>query len=43
VFPGGMSRQDKYWAPVNRVDNAYGDRNLVCICPTPDEYRDAAA
>ncbi|MBI2396669.1 MAG: aminomethyl-transferring glycine dehydrogenase [Xanthomonadales bacterium] len=43
VFPGQMSRQDKYWAPVNRVDNAYGDRNLVCICPTPDEYRDEAA
>jgi len=43
VFPGGMSRQDKYWSPVNRVDNAYGDRNLVCICPTPDEYRDTAA
>jgi len=43
VFPGGMSRQDKYWSPVNRVDNAYGDRNLVCICPTPDEYRDEAA
>ncbi len=43
VFPGGMSRQDKYWSPVNRVDNVYGDRNLICICPTPDEYRDEAA
>jgi glycine cleavage system P protein (glycine dehydrogenase) len=29
-FPAASSRQDKYWCPVNRVDNAYGDRNLVC-------------
>jgi glycine dehydrogenase len=43
VFPAGVSRNDKYWAPVGRVDNVYGDRNLVCICPTPDEYRDEAA
>ena len=40
VFPKGSSRQDKYWAPVNRVDNVFGDRNLICICPSPDEYRD---
>ncbi len=43
VFPAGSSRQDKYWSPVGRVDNVYGDRNLVCICPTPDEYRDDEA
>jgi len=43
VFPYGVSRQDKYWAPVGRVDNVHGDRNLVCICPTPDAYRDKAA
>ena len=43
VFPTGVSRTDKYWCPVGRVDNVYGDRNLVCICPTPDEYRDEAA
>jgi len=43
VFPNGVSRQDKYWAPVGRVDNVHGDRNLVCICPTPDAYRDEAA
>ncbi len=29
-FPAGAFRVDKYWPPVNRVDNAYGDRNLVC-------------
>jgi len=32
-FPEGSSRTDKYWAPVNRIDNAYGDRNLFCVCP----------
>ena len=43
VFPKGSSRQDKYWAPVSRVDNVYGDRNLICICPSPEEYRDDEA
>ncbi len=32
-FPTGSSRTDKYWPAVNRIDNAYGDRNLFCICP----------
>jgi glycine dehydrogenase len=43
VFPAGSSCQDKYSSPVNRVDNAHGDRNLVCICPSPDEDREVAA
>ena len=43
VFPAGIRREDKYWCPVNRVDNVYGDRNLICLCPSPEEYRDAAA
>lgn len=33
-FPAGAFRVDKYWPPVNRVDNVYGDRNLVCSCLT---------
>jgi glycine dehydrogenase len=41
-FPPGAFRVDKYWPPVNRVDNAYGDRNLVCICPPMEDYTDAA-
>ena len=41
-FPPGAFRVDKYWAPVNRVDNVYGDRNLVCICPPLEEYVEAA-
>ncbi|CAA9334899.1 MAG: Glycine dehydrogenase [decarboxylating] (glycine cleavage system P protein) [uncultured Nocardioidaceae bacterium] len=32
VFPGGVD-PDKYWPPVARIDQAYGDRNLVCACP----------
>ena len=39
-FPPGAFRVDKYWPPVGRVDNAYGDRNLVCACP-PWEGTDA--
>jgi glycine dehydrogenase len=41
-YPPGAFRVDKYWAPVNRVDNAWGDRNLVCSCPPVESYRDAA-
>ncbi|WP_430910922.1 aminomethyl-transferring glycine dehydrogenase [Methylobacterium sp. sgz302541] len=37
-FPAGSLGIDKYWPPVNRVDNAYGDRNLMCSCPPPDAY-----
>lgn len=32
VFPSDFTRARKYWAPVNRVDNDYGDRNLFCAC-----------
>ena len=39
-YPPGAFRVDKYWSPVNRVDNAYGDRNLVCTCPPLDAYQD---
>jgi len=41
-FPPGAFRVDKYWPPVNRVDNVYGDRNLVCSCPPLDTYKEAA-
>ncbi|SFR01973.1 aminomethyl-transferring glycine dehydrogenase [Poseidonocella sedimentorum] len=41
-FPPGAFRVDKYWPPVNRVDNAYGDRNLICTCPPMEDYADAA-
>lgn len=41
-YPAGAFRVDKYWPPVNRVDNAYGDRHLVCTCPPLEDYLDAA-
>ncbi len=41
-FPAGSSRTDKYWSPVGRVDNVYGDRNLVCSCPPVTDYAEAA-
>ena len=41
-FPPGAFRVDKYWPPVGRVDNVYGDRNLICICPPVESYMDAA-
>lgn len=41
-FPPGAFRIDKYWPPVNRVDNVYGDRNLVCSCPPLEAYQEAA-
>jgi glycine dehydrogenase len=41
-FPAGTSRSDKYWSPVGRVDNVYGDRNLVCSCPPVTDYAQAA-
>jgi glycine dehydrogenase len=41
-YPSGAFRIDKYWAPVNRVNNVYGDRNLVCSCPPITDYLEAA-
>ena len=41
-FPPGAFRVDKYWPPVGRVDNVYGDRNLICICPPLESYLTAA-
>ena len=37
VFPNDQVRANKFWPPVGRVDNAWGDRNLVCACPTVEE------
>ncbi len=43
AYPSNFLRQIKYWPPVARVDNVYGDKNLVCSCPSIDEYKDTAA
>ncbi|MFD3684877.1 aminomethyl-transferring glycine dehydrogenase [Nocardiopsis sp. NPDC058631] len=38
VYPLPSLRTDKYWPPVGRIDQAYGDRNLVCSCPPPEAF-----
>lgn len=38
VFPAPWTRESKFWPPVRRVNNAYGDRNLVCACPPLEAY-----
>jgi glycine dehydrogenase len=45
AYPGGRgagsvldTRRAKYWPPVRRIDQAYGDRNLVCACPSPEAF-----
>ena len=43
AYPSEYLKTIKYWPPVARVDNVYGDKNLVCSCPSIDEYKDTAA
>ncbi|MFH1319997.1 MAG: aminomethyl-transferring glycine dehydrogenase [Bacteroidota bacterium] len=38
VYPLEWTRENKYWSPVSRIDNAFGDRNLVCCCPAFENY-----
>jgi len=38
AFPNKFSLHSKYWVPVSRIDDAYGDRNLICSCPPLEEY-----
>jgi glycine dehydrogenase len=38
VYPVAYLKEFKYWVPVRRVDNAFGDRNLVCSCPSVESY-----
>ena len=39
-FPVKGLRENKYWPPVARIDNVYGDRNVVCACPPIEAYVD---
>ena len=41
-FPLKFVNADKYWPPVARVDNVFGDRHLVCTCPPLESYLEAA-
>ena len=38
AYPIETLYENKYWPPVGRVDNVYGDRNLVCSCPSMEDY-----
>ena len=40
AYPLGGDPRAKYWPPVRRIDQAYGDRNLVCACPPPEAFED---
>jgi len=40
VYPLRSLIRQKYWPPVRRIDNAYGDRNLVCACPPIEAFAD---
>ncbi|MGK5441219.1 aminomethyl-transferring glycine dehydrogenase [Micromonospora sp. URMC 105] len=40
AYPAGVDRAGKYWPPVRRIDGAYGDRNLVCSCPSPEAFEE---
>ena len=43
AYPAAWTRDFKFWPHVRRVDNAYGDRNLMCACPPIDHYEDGTA
>ena len=38
AFPTAATREHKFWPPVGRIDNAFGDRHLVCTCTPVEEY-----
>ncbi|GAA5802164.1 glycine dehydrogenase [Helicostylum pulchrum] len=40
AFPMPYLREKKFWPSISRIDDAYGDRNLMCTCPSPEEYMD---
>ena len=42
VFPLPFVKANKFWPSVGRIDNPYGDRNLVCACPPMDDYAEPA-
>ncbi|WP_395344691.1 aminomethyl-transferring glycine dehydrogenase [Ningiella sp. W23] len=40
AYPVAAVARDKFWPTVNRIDDVFGDRNLICSCPDLDSYRD---
>ena len=43
AYPASFLKQNKFWPPVGRVDNVYGDKNIFCTCPSMDEFKEDAA
>ena len=41
VYPVESLKENKYWVPVRRIDDAFGDRNLICTCPSVESYVEA--
>ena len=39
VYPVAVVAENKFWPSVNRIDDVYGDRNLMCSCPAVESYR----
>jgi glycine dehydrogenase len=40
AYPHSYLQNNKYWSPVARIDNVYGDRNLFCVCPPIEDYEE---
>ncbi len=43
AYPAEYLKTNKFWAPIARVDNVYGDKKLFCSCPAMDEFKNSAA
>ena len=43
AYPAKFLKKNKFWPPVARVDNVYGDKNIFCTCPSMDEFKEDAA
>ena len=43
AYPSKYLKANKFWPPVSRVDNVYGDKNIFCTCPSMDEFKEDAA
>jgi len=43
AYPAKFLKLNKFWPPVARVDNVYGDKNIFCTCPSMDEFKEDAA
>ena len=41
AYPAPFVRANKFWPPVGRIDNPYGDRNLICACPPIEAYAES--